>query len=299
VTTPRLTDEQIDLPAWAVANTGSVRFSDQRETLEALIAEVRALRSASPVAQGEPRADLASVEAKVDVLMASAFTDGLDAAAEGIVSAKGRTEWSPFAALAREETLSAIRALSPPSPSPALLCDVCAKPADPATAYVECPACFRPPSEPPSATERDPRDEDAWVVECLDARFEDALFWRPKDMGYTTDLSAAGRYTREEAECRAQGGDGDRAHRLADVMALARPTVDRDELRRAALRSLPAAEASPDRYCVCGHAESAHAVLHGLHGARYPSCLILGGPTGGCGCREFHAAPAATPETRR
>jgi hypothetical protein len=32
-----------------------------------------------------------------------------------------------------------------------LLCDVCAKPTDPATAYVECPSCFRPPPEPAPA----------------------------------------------------------------------------------------------------------------------------------------------------
>jgi hypothetical protein len=50
-----------------------------------------------------------------------------------------------------------------------------------------------------------------------------------------------------------------------------------------------------ERTCVCGHAEGAHVVLHGLAGARYPSCLILGGPTGGCGCTRFVPAPPASP----
>lgn len=44
---------------------------------------------------------------------------------------------------------------------------------------------------------------------------------------------------------------------------------------------------APERECVCGHAESAHAVLSGYAGARHPTCLILGGPSGGCRCEGF------------
>lgn len=60
---------------------------------------------------------------------------------------------------------------------------------------------------------------------------------------------------------------------------------------RALAASSPGTATEAGRYCVCGHAESAHAVLHGYQGARHPACLILGGPSGGCGCDGFAAAP--------
>jgi hypothetical protein len=108
VTTPRLTDEQIDLLAWAVENTGYVRFSDQRETLEALIAEVRALRSASPVAQGEPRADLAEIERLVHAAIGSATTAAL---ADAGPSAGYAAETDEAAKDAERRLLSALHSL--------------------------------------------------------------------------------------------------------------------------------------------------------------------------------------------
>lgn len=60
-------------------------------------------------------------------------------------------------------------------------------------------------------------------------------------------------------------------------------------------RKPKATPAPAERLCVCGHAESAHAVLSGHAGARHPACLILGGPSGGCRCEGFQAAPARAP----
>ena len=41
--------------------------------------------------------------------------------------------------------------------------------------------------------------------------------------------------------------------------------------------------APAESYCLCGHAKMAHAGT---------GCLILGGPKGGCGCREYLPEPA-------
>jgi hypothetical protein len=132
----------------------------------------------------------------------------------------------------RETLVEAIRALAAPAHEPG----------DDDTLSAPTRWVASKPLAAPAREDATPPEE--WVVESTDARTEDALFWRPKDMGYTTDLSAAGRYTREEAEKRAKMGDAERAHRLADVMALARPTVDRDRLRAA---PAPAAAAPPAR----------------------------------------------------
>jgi hypothetical protein len=83
--------------------------------------------------------------------------------------------------------------------------------------------------------EREPRDAEAWVIECTQSGTTDwsALFWAPNRCGYTTDLASAGRYTEAEAKEQERHRPGvDIAHRLSDVLALAKPRVDRDTLRR-------------------------------------------------------------------
>lgn len=67
----------------------------------------------------------------------------------------------------------------------------------------------------------DPAPDRQWLVLSLKwTRGADHLVWyRPKANGYTSDLSQAGRYTREEAEAECRGASGDLAPvRLHDAL---------------------------------------------------------------------------------
>lgn len=103
--------------------------------------------------------------------------------------------------------------------------------------YVDALAALRTALDAPSPA---PRDETPveWVIEDTRNPIGDhaAWFWGPNRNGYTNDITKAGRYSREEAEKQARSRSTDIAHRLADVIALARPTVDRNRLREVAPR---------------------------------------------------------------
>ncbi len=80
-----------------------------------------------------------------------------------------------------------------------------------------------------------------WVIENTQPGTADwsALWWRPERCGYTTILTDAGHYTEAEAKMQErQRPDVDIAHRLADVMPLARLRVDRDVLHNARAKAL-------------------------------------------------------------
>lgn len=107
--------------------------------------------------------------------------------------------------------------------------------------HEHCPTCdapcdLTPASEAAGTGERLPDGGEPWVIECTKSGTRDwsALWWAPNRRGYTTDLSAAGRYSREEAESQARHRDIDRAYPLAFVQSLAKPRVDRDTLHRVA-----------------------------------------------------------------
>jgi hypothetical protein len=114
-----------------------------------------------------------------------------------------------------------------------LLCDPCARQA---VAFFDRAAGEPAPAEHGMEVE--------YLIEDTRHRGDMALFWGPNRSGYTTDLSAAGRYSKKEAEDQARSRDTDRAHRLVDVLAMAR--ADRDLLRA---RALTAAASALCRSC--------------------------------------------------
>lgn len=95
----------------------------------------------------------------------------------------------------------------------------------------------------PSAAAPEP---DEYVIEDTRQRGDMALFWAPHRCGYTTIVEEAGLYSKDEAEKQERSRPTDRAWKLSEVAAVARPRVDRCKL--AAMhhqRATPATSASP------------------------------------------------------